>query len=77
MVSFDAENEIGVGLPGSSDLFSSAGGMSTTNSNQQMLGTIQIHQIEGISSTSIRVSWRLTEPKEDIKNVDGFYILYR
>ena len=36
-----------------------------------------IQTAEGTSPTSIRVSWRLTHPHEDLANVDGFYILYK
>lgn len=37
---------------------------------------VQVLEIEGISPTSIKVSWRLQDP-EDVQRVDGFYILYR
>ena len=40
----------------------------------QMPPTVDIQQVFGASSTSIKVSWRLTS---DVLGVDGFYILYR
>lgn len=41
-----------------------------------MHGGVEILDVEGISSNSIRISWRLEDP-EDVQNMDGFYILYR
>ena len=40
-------------------------------------GGARITSANGVTPTSIRVSWRLTHPLEDMANVDGFYVLYR
>jgi hypothetical protein len=40
-------------------------------------GGAQIMTVTGVTPTSIRVSWRLTHPLQDMANVDGFYVLYR
>lgn len=39
-------------------------------------GGLGITEAAGVSPTSVRVSWRLVEP-EEVRLVDGFYILYR
>ena len=42
-----------------------------------LTGGARITSATGVTPTSIRVSWRLTHPLEDMANVDGFYVLYR
>ena len=42
-----------------------------------LVGGARITSANGVTPTSIRVSWRLTHPLEDMGNVDGFYVLYR
>ena len=42
--------------------------------------TVQILNVQGISSSSIKVSWKLAasiEVNTEVNTVDGFYILYR
>ena len=43
---------------------------------QTLPPSVEIQQVFGASSTSIKVSWRLTA-SEVVSIVDGFYILYR